>query len=228
MIDSTNSSDIAERQYGRKFIVDKRDKMFKLQVETTKVKSKLWSNNKWIGNQLTTPKCVGFAWAGWLYAAPYKQWLDPSGIYTIAQFLDEWGGESYDGTSVRAGAKVLQMLGAIKEYRWSWDATEVANHILSSGPVVLGTNWYADMSTPDSKYLIHPTGQLMGGHCYLLLGYDTIKKQFTMLNSWGVEWGKKGFAYITSDDLQSLLDNEGEACVGIEQPFTPNTSANTT
>ena len=45
--------DNAERQFGRKFIVDKRDKMFKLQTSTIQVKYKLWSNNKWIEQPFT-------------------------------------------------------------------------------------------------------------------------------------------------------------------------------
>lgn len=35
-----------------------------------------------------------------------------------------------------------------------------------------------------------------GGHCTLIVGYDDNKQQFECVNSWGVEWGDKGFFYL--------------------------------
>jgi C1A family cysteine protease len=38
--------------------------------------------------------------------------------------------------------------------------------------------------------------KLQGGHCMNLIGYDDTKKIFICANSWGVEWGDKGFCYM--------------------------------
>jgi C1A family cysteine protease len=35
-----------------------------------------------------------------------------------------------------------------------------------------------------------------GGHCTLIVGYDDNKQLFECVNSWGVEWGAKGFFYL--------------------------------
>ncbi len=36
-----------------------------------------------------------------------------------------------------------------------------------------------------------------GKHCMLLIGWDDIKKEFDILNSWGEKWGNKGFGKIS-------------------------------
>src|SRR5688572_23619901 len=87
------------------------------------------------------PHCVGYAWRGWMMAAPLMTKDGPAAaaIYHEAQHVDEWEGTNYDGTSVRAGAKVLASAGRINEYAWAWNAQTVADWILDDrGTVVLG------------------------------------------------------------------------------------------
>jgi len=48
----------------------------------------------------------------------------------------------------------------------------------------------------------------IGGHCVLAVGYDSAKRQFIIRNSWGVDWGLKGycmmpFEYLLSAQLAS-------------------------
>jgi len=45
--------------------------------------------------------------------------------------------------------------------------------------------------TPDLK-----KEKIQGGHCMNIIGYDDEKKFFICANSWGVEWGDKGYCYI--------------------------------
>ncbi len=166
------------------------------------------------------PHCVGYAWKQWLASAPLMSRSGPAApdIYREAQKVDEWPGEGYDGTSVRAGAKVLQALGHIKEYRWAFDAGDVRQWLLSGGgTVVLGTTWYSDMSRLDQHFFAHPTGRVQGGHAYLLVGYNDTHGVFTCLNSWGRGWGRGGRFHILGEDMQKLLDDWGEACCGTEQ-----------
>jgi GNAT superfamily N-acetyltransferase len=41
-----------------------------------------------------------------------------------------------------------------------------------------------------------PTDPSVGSHTVLLIGYDDLKAEFKFQNSWGVNWGDRGFGYI--------------------------------
>lgn len=126
-------------------------------------------------------------------------------------------GNSYDGTSVRAGAKILKRLGVISEYRWAYTLDDVVQAVLNLGPVVVGTWWYTDMFMPNSKGVITATGQKAGGHAYVINGVNVKKRMFRIKNSWGRSWGKNGHAYISFDDFDKLLKDWGEACMAFEK-----------
>ncbi|KAI9100543.1 hypothetical protein DFS34DRAFT_489815 [Phlyctochytrium arcticum] len=38
-----------------------------------------------------------------------------------------------------------------------------------------------------------------GGHCMLLVGYNSDMKLFKVLNSWGPQWGQRGYCFIPQD-----------------------------
>lgn len=165
------------------------------------------------------PFCVGYAWKGFKRIAPTitNTGLSATQIYTRAQELDEWPGSSYNGTSVRAGAKVLQEEGVLEEYLWAQTITDITNWLLTRGPVVMGTDWRRGMFTPDNTGRIHTGGESVGGHAYLLSGYNSHTKLVRIINSWGRGWGQAGRAWIHEDDLQMLLANGGEACTAVER-----------
>jgi hypothetical protein len=174
--------------------------------------------------------CVGFGWTGELIASPKP---DPlvlphtadvyaRSIYRQAQTIDEWEGEDYSGTSVLAGAKIVQKLGMIESYRWAFTIEDVRDAVITTGPVVIGVPWYEGMAEPDEQNLMHPTGRLLGGHCVFIYEYHPSKRLpgdywgrhrvFRIRNSWGPSWGVNGSAHVTYDDLAALL-GRGEACV---------------
>lgn len=54
--------------------------------------------------------------------------------------------------------------------------------------------------------LPQPSEQVQGGHAVLIVGYDDASQRFLVRNSWGVDWGQKGYftmpyAYVTSPGL---------------------------
>lgn len=211
---------------GRFVSPDDRDKKFLIKpllqaAEKPKKTSRYWNANGWWGDQGSNPHCVGFSWTHWVEDGPVTHKgnapiVHPGQLYREAQKVDEWRGENYDGTSVRAGAKVLQSKGLIDSYYWAWDVETLANSILTLGPSVVGTNWYYDMFFPDEKGIVKVGGAIAGGHAYLINGVNIKTKMFRIKNSWGKEWGKGGHAYISFDDMAKLIREQGEVCLAIE------------
>ncbi len=176
-------------------------------------------------DQGQTPQCVEFSWNGWLMASPIRnKKIEPRAtLYCEAQKIDPWPGDcsdpKYDGTSVRAGAKVLQRMGRVDTYLWAFTVADIANWLLSGkGPVVFGTRWYKGMFKPDSQGIVHvdPQSGTAGGHAYLCLGYNSRTRMFRFQNSWGTNWGQSGRFWMSADDVEILLQSRGEACTAIE------------
>lgn len=215
-----------ERSLGRLHIPDERDNSFPMQAmiprEVPKRHFKYWYPSGWWGDQGRTPQCVAYAWIHWLedggVTQDHKQApvMNPSLVYRNAQLVDQWEGDDYDGTSVRAGAKVLKANGYIESYRWTQDVEVLAQAILTTASVVVGTYWFSDMSRPNNDNIITPTGSMQGGHAYIINGYNAKTGYFRVKNSWGRAWGNKGYAYIKKEDMQKLLSMYGEACLAVE------------
>lgn len=210
---------------GRMHIEDPRDAQFPIAAAIAKPAkqrtSRYWNANGWWGNQGNSPKCVGYSWAHWVEDGPVTHSgqapiVTPDYIYKEAQIVDEWVGVNYEGTSVRAGAKVLQYAGFIDTYHWAMKESDIANAILTTGPVVIGSNWYETMFEPDKDGLIKIGGEIAGGHAFLLNGVSMKDKLYRIKNSWGKDWGKKGHAFISFDDVEKLLSDNGEACLALE------------
>lgn len=179
-----------------------------------------WNEGKTRVNQGSVPACVGAAWVHYLINGPVKQ--DPKlipnfiDVYRMAQDVDEWPGNNYAGTSVRAGAKVFQQLGFIQNYFWGWSVEQAADAILNIGPVVAGTIWTRGMSYPDKEGIIRVTGQIDGGHAYLVNGVNLDKAMFRMEQSWFPSWGATGNAFIPFEEMEKLFSADAECCLPTE------------
>jgi hypothetical protein len=214
---------------GRRFAPDDRDKKYPVSLLMTEARRaeivgktyRYWNANGWWGDQGQTPMCVGYGWAHWIEDGPVTHGgrppiLAPDVIYHEAQKVDEWPGENYEGTSVRAGAKVLQARGFISAYHWTTKLQELLDTLLGLGPVTVGTNWYDGMFSPDEAGLIKVAGSLAGGHCFKLDGANLDHELIRIKNSWGRSWGNNGFAYISFKDMDRLIGEDGEVCLGVE------------
>lgn len=180
-----------------------------------------WWPSGWWGDQGYTPHCVGYAWSHLLEDGPTTHRpfaigkgpvFDPYIIYRDAQMVDEWAGNQYDGTSVRAGAKVLQHQGFITNYFWIHSVEDLVRTILDRGPVVAGTWWFENMYWPHPETaVLSVSGIPVGGHAYLINGVNLDREFFRIKNSWGREWGRRGHAIISFENMQKLFAG-GEFC----------------
>jgi hypothetical protein len=211
--------------FGRLIAPDARDKQYPMRALTRRAvlpASRMWTSRRaFVLDQGQTPHCVGFAWAGFLEAAPHMHQLtneDAHGFYRLAQQNDEWEGENYDGTSTRGGAKALQSLGLIEgEYVWAQTEDDVWKFVLTRGPVVAGTTWLTGFMATDSKGYLNLTGGEEGGHDWLIIGASNSRQAYRMQNSWGEGWGEKGRAWVRRADFKTLLESlGGDCCSAIE------------
>lgn len=211
---------------------DARDKLYPLRAAVPKNLTGYrywWDSGAWL-DQGNTGTCVGHGWAHWVEDAPKSPvgTIDPFQIYRDACLLDVWP-ENDDqdldwGTSVRAGAQALQNRGVVGSYLWAFDLQTVIDAVLVKGPVVVGTNWYSSMFTPrwiadangTPRQTITVGGSIEGGHCYVLNGVSTSARVFRMKNSWGRYWGAGGRASISFEDVERLIEEEGEAAMAVQ------------
>ena len=93
----------------------------------------------------------------------------------------------------------------------SGDTAAVKNLLRNNIPVMVGLNVYDNskyqyfegLNTKGYTYNPLTTSgslvsglQLLGGHATPIIGYDDTKKAFLVQNSWGTNWGNKGFYYM--------------------------------
>lgn len=176
-------------------------------------------------NQGNTPKCVSFSGKGFILAAPIMKdpGYDTDNIYTLCQRNDEWPGEDYDGTSVRALMTVLKMKKWISSYVWGQTVDEALTWMNGGyGTLIIGTNWYASMDAVDPNGFIKEpssTDTPIGGHAYRVNWFDRKRDGFLIVNSWGRDWGMAdphhagqlaGMAYMRRVLLERLLKEDGE------------------
>jgi hypothetical protein len=130
-------------------------------------------------------------------------------------------GNSYEGTSVLAGAKIAQQRGYIERYWWAFGIDQVIDTLVGFGPVVIGIPWYDSMYTTRPDGLVEVGGRMVGGHAITLTGFERrgfgsprrAREVVRWRNSWGLGYGLRGDGFIAVEDLERLLADRGEACV---------------
>lgn len=177
-------------------------------------------------DQLDTPMCVGFSGWQWLASGPVVNHplFTPQDLYKWAQENDQWPGEDYEGSSTLGLMKALKSKNLISDYVWATDAETLMAWVLNKGPVLVGTNWYNDMFTPDKDGFLEPAGDMVGGHEWCIIGGDRDRKckfdgstgAFRMLNSWGPKWGDHGRAWVSMKTMDRLIKEDGEAVTASE------------
>jgi len=228
--------EMTERNFGWKSHHDPKSRSYAirpiLDKRTIQKRPVMWQEGI-VTDQGSEGACVGFAWMNEMLAKPIAPEEQPGvdlanslaySYYRAAKKIDEWPGEDYEGTSVLAGAKIMQQNGYIKQYRWCFSTEDIRDTIISEGPVVIGIPWYSAMYGTGPGGLVRLGGHNVGGHAIVITGYHPNmlingrrEEVFRWRNSWGTEYGVNGSGYIRYRDLDKLLKQRGEACVPMQR-----------
>lgn len=192
-------------------------------------------------DQGDTGTCTGHAGAHFIHCSPiaHRRFIDPFLLYREAVLQDEYTDNDLDATlpndQLQAGssgtgvAKALNKRGLLKEYLWAQRFEDAITWVLTRGPVMVGSNWYSSMMTPNAsgRLVITPGASIVGGHEWLIRGADKKRGLALMVNSWGPSWGgvgrwvgskvRGGHALIDFDTLARLFHEEGDAVSAIEK-----------
>ncbi len=155
--------------------------------------------------------------------------VSPRMLYEMAKRYDEWPGETYSGSTARAAMKGWHKHGVCSAKNWPYDAKKRAgvldseratdalarplgaycrvNHkdlvamhsaISEVGVLYATCTCHSGWNALKADGLIPYRDDALGGHAFAIVGYDA--HGFWLQNSWGADWGRRGFARISYDD----------------------------
>ena len=158
-----------------------------------------------------SPHCVAYSACSMIESKYWKQngipiQLDAHLVYAKAKEIDSM--QEINGTYPEAAIKAAIELGGlpksskVKTYYNTKDERYIKTmkHLIHKYDFVLGgfmidEEWY---KIEKGKWeILKQSKNTLGGHCVLIVGYDT--KGVYIQNSWGIDWGAKGFARISWD-----------------------------
>lgn len=122
-----------------------------------------------------------------------------------------------DGLSV---AKACKALGYISGYQWAFDLNSALS-ALQKYPVITGLNWYDSMFEPARDGRLTISGGIAGGHEIVIDEIDVLNRRVWLTNSWGDYWGLNGRAYLTWEDWERLLSEQGDVTVLLPLTVSP-------
>ena len=228
-----------EHGLGRVYAPDPRDADYRIKdaVPRSALRSTAWKARHWqMGRGLTYrdqgpyPHCVRYGCAHLLQLAAVVRrdaFELTRDLYPWAQRNDEWPGENYAGTSVRAGLEYLRtQAGLITEYRWAATMDEVRAYLTlpakdGGGPLIVGTDFREgmDIENPDGMEEWEATGRNLGGHCYNVTGYSPGNARRSARYRIGNSHAGNYRAWMREDVLEYLLFLcNGEAAAVRELP----------
>lgn len=185
------------------------------------VRSRTWADPLRL-DQGDTGTCVAQCGTGQLAADPIQRTgLSENYAFVLYDAIKQNQDHEADpdrqlGTSVLSLCKELKAEGLISSYRWCFSVDDVVHALSTGGTVMAGTDWYEGMFDPDENGYVPLTGNVVGGHSYLLRGVAVTREHVRFRNSWGAGWGLNGDGRLRWADLERLIDQQGEFAVVTE------------
>lgn len=116
-------------------------------------------------------------------------------------------------------------LRKVTRYERILDFDGCINALANGFPVIIGFMVYSSFNLP----IVYRTGimpypniyreRFLGGHAVLLVGYDMNSQRFIARNSWGVNWGHRGYFYMPFDVIKDRnMSMDFWIIIGVNNP----------
>lgn len=94
--------------------------------------------------------------------------------------------------------------------RVSQNQMYIKSCLLEGFPVIIGFTCFNTLYNPSvdrTGDILMPTRRdyIIGGHCVLVTGYNDATQRFEIQNSWGIDWGNKGYGTIPYAYLENPM-----------------------
>jgi C1A family cysteine protease len=112
--------------------------------------------------------------------------------YDITKFTEKPSQECYD---------YARKHKSLSYKRVQQDETHIKSVLNMGFLIVFGISVYESFESENVAktgivHLPEKSERMLGGHAIVLVGYDEEKRLFTFRNSWGENWGDKGYGYL--------------------------------
>ncbi|WP_198351761.1 C1 family peptidase [Streptomyces typhae] len=114
-------------------------------------------------------------------------------------------------------------LTRIENWRRYVTAASMKLWLCSEGPLIACLTVYEDFFAYTTGAYRHVWGEEVGGHCVCVVGYDDEGGYWICKNSWGEDWGERGFFRVRYGAVG--IDAEMWTVEGIRSPFAVRDAA---
>ncbi len=197
-------------------------------------------------DQGPTPRCVGYS-VSQERSLSERRTFDADWLYAQCKLRDGYPG---DGTYLRVAYDVMRETGhvavsrgrgriredaspayGVERFEWATTISQIRHAIEAGKAVVVGTNFYARMFTPERRAGLYwlpkgheHLGRNGGGHAYLLHRVSDRHEAFFTPNTWGQsdrDWhpGEEGWPVtaLPYSLMERLLGEDGEAVLVVDR-----------
>lgn len=220
---------------------DDRDHLWRQAVLLTKIPLPPRFVRKRLGrvlNQGEHPHCVAYSAATLKMHQEKREHgsyldFDPNWLYSECKKRD--GIPRQDGTFLRVALQILNETGyllkdksasyKIEKYVRLTSVQQIKEAVYTVGPVVFGITVDTGIYNPNASGIIpQPNDDTVGGHAMTICGYDDnkacgkTKGAFLIKNSWGTDYGLKGYVWMPYSHFTAYNDFDAWRTVDAVDP----------
>ena len=200
-------------------------------VAALEAQYKIASGQSWLDPQFSPQQlfnCGGGACEiGW-QLSPAMKMLKNKGVVDAACSPYESGATGQNVQCLknfceRQAERTFKIVDYTSPSSWGGSAAKLKSAI-KKGPVVTGMTVYEDFMTYTKGIYKSNSNRRMGGHAVTIVGFNDVERYWIIKNSWGEEWGEKGFGRISYDDKSGVGESTYSLLLKAEPEYISITS----